>query len=190
MKDTTPRKTARLNGHVRYDGLPCVKCNRVVRYTGNGECVYCRNVTNCARERTKRETRGLMKRGRPRKHLESMEIIEKRAYERYDKTTDFGNWVWRSKHGNNSKARKELKVEDYKNIMRTHCPLLGVKLSYKVYEGKVCPSNYATLDKIDPSKGYVSGNIQILSYRANTLKNSATLEELKTIIKNWENLIG
>ena len=115
--------------------------------------------------------------------------IKKRKYERYDKTTDFGNWVWRSKHGNNSRARKELKVEDYNNIMRTHCPLLEMELSYKSYEGKVCPSNYATLDKIDPSKGYVCGNIQILSYRANTLKNSATIDELKTIIKNWENLL-
>ena len=37
-------------------------------------------------------------------------------------------------------------------------------------------------DKIIPSLGYIENNIAIISQRANTLKNNATLDELKIIV--------
>jgi len=82
--------------------------------------------------------------------------------------------------------RTKLSVEYYQSLYVTHCPLLGVELTYENCGQKAAPNNYATLDRIDPTKGYVMGNVQIVSFRANTLKNSATLEELKTIVQNWE----
>ena len=45
-------------------------------------------------------------------------------------------------------------------------------------------TNYApSLDRIDSSKGYIVGNISVISLRANMLKNNATLNELKMIVK-------
>lgn len=38
--------------------------------------------------------------------------------------------------------------------------------------------NNATIDRLDSSKGYVPGNICIISHRANTIKNDATAAEL------------
>lgn len=101
-------------------------------------------------------------------------------------TNDIEHWIKRSRNKPKTKTqRKGLTIADYKALIVTHCPLLGVELSYSAYTGNTTPSNYASLDKIDPSKGYVKGNVQIVSFRANTLKNSATLEELKMIVKNW-----
>ena len=44
--------------------------------------------------------------------------------------------------------------------------------------------NSPTLDKFIPSKGYVKGNVQIISWRANNLKNDGSPEEWIKIA-NW-----
>ena len=43
-----------------------------------------------------------------------------------------------------------------------------------------------SIDKIIPELGYVRGNVWVVSNKANRIKNNATLEELKLLIKNLE----
>lgn len=60
------------------------------------------------------------------------------------------------------------------------CPILGLPLVEKVREGG--PSDCSpSLDRIDNSKGYVKGNVIVISQRANTIKGDATIEELQKI---------
>jgi hypothetical protein len=58
------------------------------------------------------------------------------------------------------------------------CPVLGIPLQFN--RGKVQDNSYS-IDRIDSSLGYTSDNIQVISYRANMLKNNATPEELKLL---------
>ena len=44
-------------------------------------------------------------------------------------------------------------------------------------------ANWPSLDRWDSAKGYVPGNVFVISYRANTLKNSATYEEILKVAK-------
>ena len=37
---------------------------------------------------------------------------------------------------------------------------------------------------IDSTKGYIKGNVWVISKRANALKNNATIEELELLVKN------
>lgn len=55
------------------------------------------------------------------------------------------------------------------------CPILGIELIPAV--GAPSPNSPA-LDRIIPARGYVPGNIQWLSHRANFMKNDASPEEL------------
>jgi hypothetical protein len=62
-----------------------------------------------------------------------------------------------------------------------------------IYIGKRCPlleielipgdRDYApTLDRIDPRKGYVPGNVWVISMKANRIKNNATVDELEQLV--------
>ena len=55
------------------------------------------------------------------------------------------------------------------------CPILGIPLDQTVGPRT---NNYPTVDRLDNSKGYTKDNISIISWRANNLKGTATLEEL------------
>jgi hypothetical protein len=59
------------------------------------------------------------------------------------------------------------------------CPILGLWLKPAI--GGIAPYS-PSLDRIEPEKGYVPGNIMIVSSRANTLKNSATVAELEAVL--------
>lgn len=62
------------------------------------------------------------------------------------------------------------------SIAPTHCPVFGFKL--RTGAGSFSPDAPST-DRIDPTKGYVRGNIQIISLKANTMKSNASPEELR-----------
>ncbi|HUU89449.1 MAG TPA: hypothetical protein VMX17_17075 [Candidatus Glassbacteria bacterium] len=59
------------------------------------------------------------------------------------------------------------------------CPMLGIEL--KIDNNKSA-DNSPSLDRIVPKLGYIVGNIQVISYRANRIKNDATIEELEKIL--------
>lgn len=69
----------------------------------------------------------------------------------------------------------ELTVEDI--FIPEYCPILGIKMECQAGKGRV-KDNSPSLDKIVPSKGYVVGNVQVISYRANRLKGDCSLEDL------------
>jgi hypothetical protein len=58
------------------------------------------------------------------------------------------------------------------------CPVFGIPI-YKG-EGKAS-DNSPTLDRIIPELGYVPGNVECISMRANRLKNNATADEIRML---------
>lgn len=68
------------------------------------------------------------------------------------------------------------------------CPVFGTRLEYKKGHGKPGP-NAASVDRIDNSKGYVLGNVVIVSQRANVMKNDGTVEEHRRIADFYGSLL-
>ena len=66
------------------------------------------------------------------------------------------------------------------------CPLLGIDI-HKDSE-KLC-DNSPSLDKLIPSKGYVKGNVLVVSYKANRIKSNASIDELMTLTENLHNIL-
>jgi hypothetical protein len=57
------------------------------------------------------------------------------------------------------------------------CPVLHIPL----FKGKTHSHNSPSIDRMDNSRGYVKGNVRVISNRANTLKRDATPEEIVAI---------
>ena len=67
------------------------------------------------------------------------------------------------------------------------CPILGIPL----FRGKGAggmTANSPTLDRIIPSLGYIPGNLQVISQRANVIKNDASFEEIEKVANYMKNL--
>lgn len=76
-------------------------------------------------------------------------------------------------------------------VIPTHCPVFGIPLERVSYgeRGKRSPAT-PSLDRIDSSKGYVKGNVWVISDRANRIKYNATLEELKAVVAGVERMLA
>lgn len=67
-------------------------------------------------------------------------------------------------------------------VIPEKCPILGIPLEI----GGRFKANSPSIDKIVPEKGYVKGNVAIMSFRANQIKGTATLTELKSLVNFLE----
>ncbi len=111
------------------------------------------------------------------------------------------NWVKR-KYNNKTDRRKGLMLRNIKFsayarkldfnltyedlLLPEYCPILGVKLTY----GSNMNSEHgATVDRIDTNKGYIKGNIIIMSRKANAMKSNCNLDNLLIFCKNINKLI-
>lgn len=84
-----------------------------------------------------------------------------------------------------------LDVDDV--VIPDKCPILGIDL--KMHKGRSGGSpNSPALDRVDNNKGYIKGNVMVMSHLANMMKSSATTEELirfaEWVIKTHGNSTG
>lgn len=65
-------------------------------------------------------------------------------------------------------------------IVPFFCPVLGCRLERSLGSRGAGPKS-PSLDRIIPSRGYVPGNVVVISYRANRAKSDLTVEELTAL---------
>lgn len=64
------------------------------------------------------------------------------------------------------------------------CPVIGIPIEIDA----INRDNWPSIDRIIPSLGYVKENIIVVSYRANRIKNDATINELELIAAFYNQL--
>lgn len=72
----------------------------------------------------------------------------------------------------------EFEIEAHDVYLPEICPVLGVKLILGGGRNSDCAPS---LDRVDNTKGYVRGNVRVISSRANVIKRDATLPEIEAI---------
>lgn len=66
------------------------------------------------------------------------------------------------------------------------CPVLGIPILLGVGGSGMKAPNSPSVDRFDNTKGYIKGNVRVISNRANILKRDATLEEMRAIVRYME----
>lgn len=95
--------------------------------------------------------------------------------------------LWKRTKDRAIKKGYEFNLKESDIIIPELCPILEIP----IFCGE--RSNYnnsPTIDRVDNNKGYTKDNIKIISMLANTMKNSASIEELKAFCKNILNYIN
>lgn len=93
-------------------------------------------------------------------------------------------------------ARRRAKTEGWecnvdaeylKSIWTGICPITNVELQIGQAKDTIPDTLRASLDRLDSSKGYIRGNVQYISFRANNIKTDASFEEFEQIYFWWKN---
>jgi hypothetical protein len=91
-------------------------------------------------------------------------------------------WIQRQKFFNKRANAKRIgavwELEFGDITWPTHCPILGMEIDY-YSEGRSEAS--PSFDQIVPGKGYVLGNVQVISWKANRLKNDGSWQDHQMI---------
>lgn len=62
-----------------------------------------------------------------------------------------------------------------------YCCVFGIKLNYD--SKGLSKDDCVSIDKIDNTKGYIKGNVCVISFRANKIKNNGTIDEHIKIVE-------
>ena len=86
----------------------------------------------------------------------------------------------------NARSRAKIKKLDFdltpqylESIWKTHCPIRNVLM-----DPNGIKDNRPELDRINPLKGYVKGNVRVISHLANLWKSNLTIYELKLLLED------
>lgn len=97
---------------------------------------------------------------------------KRRKYER-SKPNEIKLLKSAKKTAKDKKLEFNLELSDI--IVPKFCPILGLEL--KCSETGLHQNYSPSVDRVDNTEGYIKGNIKIISYRANQIKNTGTAEE-------------
>lgn len=142
----------------------CRPCNRVrgrEKYRENAEHIKAIRKVQYSRYREKRIARAL-------------------EYKNTKKSANPEYYLWLSAKRRAAKTGKDFDIEVSDIVIPEYCPVLGIALRLGVKRGFI--EDAPSIDRVDSEKGYVKGNVFVISWRANKIKSDASLEELEKLV--------
>ncbi len=156
-----------------YTGKPCKHGHLSERFVNGGACKECRHLIG---KKYREENREEYNKYCREKKKQSYSTEKRREIYQRNITVELYNQA-------KNRAKRDsipftIDLEDV--IIPTVCPVLEVPISFT--EKEMAPS----LDKKINELGYVKGNVFVVSKRANRLKNDASIDEIRKILKYME----
>lgn len=102
-----------------------------------------------------------------------------------DWKTDAAKLLYKNIKSRCKKSGREFSIDLEDIKIPEKCPVFGFELKR---EDKKTWMSAPSVDRIDSSKGYIKGNVTVVSRRANILKRDATVEELEQLLNYYKTL--
>lgn len=97
--------------------------------------------------------------------------------------------LWRLARTRAQRQGTEFNIEVSDIVIPVVCPALGIPIIYNPMKD-VRPDSSPTIDRVDTTRGYLKGNVQVISMRANRLKADMDEDTLRKMIAYVEENIG
>lgn len=76
----------------------------------------------------------------------------------------------------------EFNIEEADIVIPDRCPILDTPIVY----GSEDRNEWPSVDKVNPLKGYVKGNVAVISYRANRMKSNMSIDDVRRLLALME----
>lgn len=185
----TRKEAQASDSKVYFTGKPCPHGHLSLRRTVNSACTECVSLNNKLKWAA-----GAVKPSKNRKATNEKWNASSKgvsAKQRWKEKDPKRAWAVSARGGCKARAAQRgvdfnLSFEYILNLTPDSCPVFGTKF---IFIGqKTCPES-ATVDRVDPKKGYVEGNIAIISMKANMIKNAYKSEDIFKVA-NWLKNLG
>ena len=154
-----------------FTGKPCKNGHVEVRLVLNGWCCACgREASNAYRDRCREDRTIKTWRDKNPKHFWVCTQIYRTRVRAVEKKIPF-----------------DLTVEYVKSICPDKCPVFETPFNF-IGNKHLIPES-PSIDRIDPAKGYVEGNIAIISAKANQIKSAYKFQDIYKVAA-WLESIG
>lgn len=165
--DEIDRKTAITQGiHHYFTGIKCRNGHLSPRTVSDGKCVECRKASR---------VKNSAKIAAYNKEYNAQNYSTESRRQRYRQNIRLELFNGAKARSKNIGRDFDIDVEDI--VIPESCPILGIPLD-------TSDRNHApSLDRKDNDRGYVKGNVFIISKKANRLKSDGSIEDFQKIIK-------
>lgn len=173
------RKEAREGGYKRYvSAKPCPQGHVGLHYTAGGGCVICANLRQRDRGPSPSDAKNDEYQARWNASPKGQ-----RAKMRWKERDPKNAWACSAAGGAKSRAAKrglpfDLDKEYVRSILPDVCPVFRQPF---VWYGHKLHAFSPSLDRVFPEKGYVRGNVVVISQRANAIKSDASAAEVRRV---------
>ena len=106
------------------------------------------------------------------------------AYETDKCDTNVPHALWKAAKARATKRGLPFSITPDDVIIPVRCPVLGIPLVRSVTRGPADSS--PSLDRKVCALGYVPGNVVVISWRANRIKNDGTAAEVRSVLRWME----
>jgi hypothetical protein len=178
MQYQTRREAKAAGAKTYYTGVPCNKGHDAIRYVNGGGCKTClAERAKSMRDSDEREATLGRWNGSTRGHEAKM---------RWKDKDPKNAWACSAVGGAKARAAKrglafDLDKEYVRSLVPDACPVFGTPF---VFFGRGIGPYSPSLDRKDPTRGYIKGNVAVISLKANAIKSDATISDIQAVL-DW-----